>query len=321
MGQVIVVGSVNADYAVRVGHLPKPGETVTGGRLEILPGGKGANQATAAARLGARVTLVAAVGRDPAGDQAVADLMAEGIDTAGLLRCEAPSGVAVILVDAAGENMIAVAPGANEYLTAAVASRALAERVGDGTVLLASLEIPLAAVSAAAAAAARAGGAVLIVNPAPGRALPPELVRDVILTPNEGELLRLPPAGAGPGGAAPDDPPDEAAAVAWLLDAGARAVIVTRGGRGATMFRPGRPAADFPAPRVQVVDTVGAGDAFNGALATALAAALPLETAVTAAVQAGAAACTGAGARQALPRAGDIAALRGYRDRDAGGTG
>jgi ribokinase len=309
VGQVIVVGSVNADYAVRVGHLPQPGETVTGGRLEILPGGKGANQATAAARLGAQVSLVAAVGRDAAGDQAMADLLAEGIDAAGLLRCDAPSGVAVILVDAAGENMIAVAPGANEYLTAAVAEQALAGRVGAGTVLLASLEIPLAAVTAAAQAAARADGAVLIINPAPGRTLPPELVRDVILTPNEGELLRLPPPGTG--GAAPGEPPDEPAAVAWLLAAGARAVIVTRGGRGASLLRPGQPAAEFPAPRIEVVDTVGAGDAFNGALATALAAGLPLETAVTAAVQAGAAACTGAGARQALPRAGDIAALRG----------
>jgi ribokinase len=309
VGQVIVVGSVNADYAVRVGHLPQPGETVTGGRLEILPGGKGANQATAAARLGAQVTLVAAVGRDAAGDQAMADLLAEGIDGAGLLRCDAPSGVAVILVDAAGENMIAVAPGANEYLTAVVARQALAGRVGAGTVLLASLEIPLAAVTAAAEAAEAADGAVLIINPAPGRALPPELLRDVILTPNEGELLRLPPPGTG--GAGPGEPTDEAAAVAWLLAAGARAVIVTRGDRGATLLRPGQPAADFPAPRVEVVDTVGAGDAFNGALATALAAGLPLETAVTAAVQAGAAACTGAGARQALPRGGDIAALRG----------
>jgi ribokinase len=322
VGQVIVVGSVNADYAVRVGHLPQPGETVTGGRLEILPGGKGANQATAAARLGAQVTLVAAVGRDAAGDQAMADLLAEGIDAAGLLRCDAPSGVAVILVDAAGENMIAVAPGANERLTAAVTEQALTDRVSAGTVLLASLEVPLEAVSAAAAAAERADGAVLIVNPAPGRALPPELVRGVILTPNEGELLRLPQADVSSGGPGQDGRPDEAAAVAHLLAAEARAVIVTRGGRGATMFRPGEAPADFPAPAVDVVDTVGAGDAFNGALATALAAALPLEIAVTAAVEAGAAACTGAGARQALPRAGDIAALRGPRaDRDPGGTG
>jgi ribokinase len=200
--------------------------------------------------------------------------------------------------------MIAVAPGANERLTAGRVSELLADRVAAGTVILASLEVPLAAVSAAAAAAA-AKDAVLVVNPAPGQALPPDLVDGVILTPNEGELRRLPPAG--------DDgtaEPDEDAAVACLLGAGARAVIVTRGSRGATLFRSGREPASFPAPRVEVVDTVGAGDAFNGALATALAAGLPLDTAVTAAVQAGAAACTGQGARQALPRAGDIPALR-----------
>jgi ribokinase len=299
LGQVIVVGSVNADYTVRIGHLPRPGETVTGGRLEILPGGKGGNQAHAAARLGATVTLVAALGDDATGEQARADLIVDGIDTSGLVLDTGPSGVAVILVDAAGENMIAVAPGANERLTAGRVTELLAGRVTAGTVILASLEVPLAAVSAAAAAAAAVPGAVLVVNPAPGQALPPDLVDGVILTPNEGELLRLSAAGN-----------DQDAAVAYLLGAGARALIVTRGSRGATLIRPDREPADFPAPHVEVVDTVGAGDAFNGALATALAAELPLETAVTAAVQAGAAACTGQGARQALPRAGDIPALR-----------
>ena len=311
MGQVIVVGSVNADYTVRIGHLPRPGETVTGGRLEILPGGKGGNQAHAAARLGATVTLVAALGEDATGEQARADLVADGIDTSGLVLDTGPSGVAVILVDAAGENMIAVAPGANERLTAGRVTELLADRVTAGTVILASLEVPLAAVSAAAAAAAAVPGAVLVVNPAPGQALPPDLVDGVILTPNEGELLRLPPAGTGgTSGADGAAGPDEDAAVAYLLGAGARALIVTRGSRGATLVRPGREPADFPAPHVEVMDTVGAGDAFNGALATALAAGLALETAVTAAVQAGAAACTGQGARQALPRADDIPALR-----------
>jgi ribokinase len=302
LGQVIVVGSVNADYALRVGHLPAPGETVTGGRLDITPGGKGANQAHAAARLGAAVTLVAAVGNDAAGDSARADLAAEGIDRSCLIRCDAPTGVAVILVDEAGENMIAVAPGANDGLTALVAHELLTGRVDGGTVLLASLEVPLAAVTAAAAAA-RAAGATLVINPAPGRLLPPELLRGAILTPNEGEILRVAPAAADGTG------PDEAAAVAYLLGAGARAVIVTRGDRGATLLRAGQAPVDLPAPAVEVVDTVGAGDAFNGALVTALAAGLPLERAVAAAVQAGAAACTGAGARQALPRAGDIPLL------------
>ena len=294
-----MVGSVNADYAVRIGHLPQPGETVTGGRLEILPGGKGANQAHAAARLGARVTLVAAVGEDATGEQARADLAADGIDTSGLVQVTTPSGVAVILVDAAGENMIAVAPGANERLTAARVSEFLAGRVAPGTVILASLEVPISSVRAAGAAVTGTDGALLVVNPAPGQPLPPDLIRGVILTPNEGELLRLAPAGA-----------DETAAVGQLLEAGAHAVIVTRGSRGATLFRAGREPVGFPASQVKVVDTVGAGDAFNGALVTALAAGLTLETAVTAAVQAGAAACTGQGARAALPRAADVPALR-----------
>jgi ribokinase len=297
VGHVIVVGSVNADYVMRVGHLPAPGETVTGGRLEILPGGKGANQAHAAARLGATVLLVAAVGSDAAGDSARADLAADGIDDSGLFRCDEPTGVAAILVDAAGENVIAVAPGANDCLTGEVAGERLAHRVDAGTVILASLEIPLTAVVAAGTAAA-AAGATLVINPAPGRILPPDLLRGTILTPNDGEILLLTPAG-----------PDEAAAVAYLLAGGVRAVIVTRGGRGATVFRPDQEPVDVPAPRVEVVDTVGAGDAFNGALVTALAGGLPLEPAVAAAVQAGALACTGAGARQALPRAADIPQL------------
>ena len=302
MGQVIVVGSVNADYAVRVASLPRPGETVTGGRLQILPGGKGANQAHAAARLGAAVVLVAAVGTDPAGDSARADLAADGIDTSCLVRCAGPSGVAVILVDAAGENMIAVAPGANDRLTAAAVTDLLDGRVDAGSVILASLEVPLAAVAAAAAAAA-AAGAILVINPAPGQILPPGLLRGAILTPNEGEILRLaPPAADGVARGEHD-------AVAYLMRAGARVVIVTRGSRGATLFRADQEPADIPAPRVEVVDTVGAGDAFNGALVTGLAAALPMETAVAAAVEAGAAACTGPGARRALPRAGDIALL------------
>jgi ribokinase len=321
LGQVIVVGSVNADYVMRVGHLPAPGETVSGGRPAVLPGGKGANQAHAAARLGATVLLIAAIGSDAAGDSARADLATEGIGDSGLIECDDPTGIAVILVDAAGENIIAVAPGANDRLTAEVAAERLAHRVEAGTVILASLEIPLAAVLAAAAAAA-AAGATLVVNPAPGRLLPPDLLRGAILTPNEGEILLLAPgqlrrtATPGEGSdpcetadASQSGAVDEAAAVAYLLAAGVRAVIVTRGGRGATLFRPDAEPADVPAPRVTVVDTVGAGDAFNGALVTALAGGLSLETAVAAAVQAGALACTGAGARQALPRAADIPEL------------
>lgn len=302
MGHVAVVGSVNIDYVVRIGHLPQPGETVAGGVLSIFPGGKGANQAHAAARLGAAVVLIAAVGADQAAEAERAALELDGADTSALVRCDGPSGVAVILVDDAGENMIAVAPGANELLTGDLVEQRLATRLGPRSVVLLSLEIPLAAVEAAARAGQEAG-ATVVLNPAPGMALPPEVLRGVILTPNEGEILL-----AAPGAA------DEAAAIAAVLGAGARAVVVTRGSRGATLHQAGQPVLTVPAPKVTIVDTVGAGDAFNGSLAASLSDGLPLRAGVETAVAAGAAACTGAGARRALPTQADLAALLARRD-------
>jgi ribokinase len=297
MGTVVVVGSVNADHVVRVSHLPQPGETVGGGVLSVFPGGKGANQAHAAARLGAATVLVAAVGTDDAAEVERAALRQDGAATSELVTCAGPSGVAVILVDDAGENMIAVAPGANAQLSPELVTRRLPPLLSPGAVVLAGLEIPLDAV-AAAAAAGRAAGAAVVINPAPGQPLPPEVLAGAILTPNEGEI-RLVAPGA----------PDEAGAIAAVLHAGARAVVVTRGGRGATLHEPGRPVVTIPAPVVTVVDTVGAGDAFNGALAAALADETPLQASVRTAVAAGAAACTGSGARSALPTRAGLAAL------------
>jgi ribokinase len=299
VGRVIVVGSVNGDYVVRVARLPHPGETVTGGRLATSPGGKGANQAHAAARLGAAVAFIGAVGKDKTGDDERAAMQAGGIDTSGLAECGVPSGMAMILVGSGGENMIAVASGANELVTADTVTSRLDGTLDPADVVLACLEVPLAAVGAAAAAAA-AARATMIVNPAPAQPLPGPLLPGLVLTPNEGEIRRMVPAAA-----------DEQAAVATLLEAGARAVVITRGGRGATLLRAGAPPVHRPAPRVEVVDTVGAGDAFNGALATALAGGLPLEDGLSRAVAAGAAACTGAGARSALPTAAQVAALLG----------
>jgi ribokinase len=297
VGRVVVVGSVNSDYVVRIDHLPQPGETVAGGQLAVRLGGKGANQAHAAARLGASVTLIAAVGRDKAAYDERASLQLDGIDASGLVDCEGPSGVAVVLVDGDGENMIVVAPGANSMLSPGVVDARLHGLVDAQAVVLASLEVPLDAVAAAAAAAARAG-AIMMINPAPAMALPTELLRNVVLTPNEGEVLRVIEGAV-----------DESAAVAAMLAAGAMAVIVTRGSRGATIFQAGAMSVDVPAPIVDVVDTVGAGDAFNGAMAAALADGLLLRAAVGRAVAAGAAACRGVGARAALPLAADVAAL------------
>ena len=299
MGRVIVVGSVNGDYVVRVPRLPHPGETVTGGRLTTSPGGKGANQAHAAARLGAAVTFIGAVGQDKTGDDERAAMQADGIDTSGLAGCDAPTGMAMILVDSGGENMIAVAPGANDLVTAQTVAGRLDGVLDRSSVVLASLEVPLAAVAAAASAAADAA-AIMILNPAPAQPLPDALLPGLVLTPNEGEIRQLVPAAAG-----------EQAAVASLLAAGARAVVITRGRRGATLLRAGAAPVHRPAPEVQVVDTVGAGDAFNGALAEALAGGRSLPDGLARAVAAGAAACTGAGARSALPTAAQLAALLG----------
>jgi ribokinase len=297
--RVAVIGAVNADYIVRVDRLPQPGETVTGGRLSVRSGGKGANQAHAAARLGARVLLVASVGTDgPAADERAA-LAADGVDTSGLTARAGPTGLAVILVDALGENAIAVAGAANDSLAPGTVTERLGGWLDASSVLLCSLEIPLAAAVAAAGAAA-AVGALPVINPAPARPLPPEMLRGAILTPNEGELTRMVPGADG-----------EQGAVARLLDCGARAVVVTRGRRGASVFAAAQPPVTIGAPSVDVVDTVGAGDAFNGALAWSLACGAPLPAAVTAAAAAGAAACTGTGARDALPTPAGLAALLG----------
>ena len=299
MPRVAVIGAVNADYIVRVDRLPQPGETVTGGRLSVRSGGKGANQAHAAARLGAQVLLVASVGTDGPAAEERAALAADGVDTSGLAASAGPTGLAVVLVDASGENAIAVAGAANDSLAPGTVTERLGGWLDASSVLLCSLEIPLAAAVAAAGAAA-AVGALPVINPAPARPLPPELLRGAILTPNEGELARTVPEADG-----------EQAAVARLLDRGARAVVVTRGRRGASIFAAGQPPVTIGAPSVNVVDTVGAGDAFNGALAWSLACGAPLSAAVTAAAAAGAAACTGTGARDALPTPAGLAALLG----------
>lgn len=298
MPRVAVIGAVNADYIVHVDRLPQPGETVTGGRLSVRPGGKGANQAHAAARLGAGVLLVASVGTDTAARDEREALAADGIDTRGLTGGGGRTGLAVILVDASGENVIAVVGGANDMLAPATVSQRLRGWLDARSVVLCSLEVPVAA-AVAAAEAAVAVGARPVINPAPAFPLPPELLRGAILTPNEGELGRMVPGA------------DEDAAVARLLGGGARAVIVTRGRRGASIFAAGQAPADVAAPAVDVVDTVGAGDAFNGGLAWSLACGAPLAAAVTAAAAAGAAACTGTGARDALPTPGVLAALLG----------
>src|SRR5579875_710275 len=220
MARVGVVGAVNADYIVRVDRLPQPGETVGGGQLSVRPGGKGANQAHAAGRLGADVLLVGSVGDDEAAARERAALATDGVSADGLAVDTAPTGVAVILVDAHGENSIAVAPGANESLTAGTVTRRLHGWLETGSVVLVSLEVPIEAAVAGAEAAA-AAGALVLVNPAPARPLPGPLLRGAVLTPNEGEVRRLVPEAGS-----------EQEAISALFGAGAAGLVVTRGERG-----------------------------------------------------------------------------------------
>jgi len=281
---VIVVGSVNIDLVAVGARMPRPGETVTMRRFAEVQGGKGGNQASAAAALGAQVHFVGAVGSDHWGAAARADLAGRGIDVSGLDTVEGPTGVAIILVDDSGENSIAIIPGANAAVSPAAVEAALAAIDADKAVLVVCLEIPLESVVTAARIGAGRGWRV-VLNPAPARELPPELVAAAaVITPNETEVEVL-------GG------------VDALIAAGAGSVVVTRGGDG-TELHPSDGAATHidPSP-ARVVDTTGAGDAFTAALAVALANGRELVDAVAWASAAGAIATEGFGARGSLPTA------------------
>jgi ribokinase len=280
---IAVVGSVNLDVVVGVPRLPRPGETVIGGDRRELPGGKGANQAVAAARLGSAVGFVGRVGADAAGRRLRDDLEAEGVDVAHLRADDdAPSGVALIGVEEGGENAIIVSPGANGRVGEEDVEAA-GELLASAGVVLLQHEIPRAAVAAAAAAAA----ARLVVNPAPAREL---AGRPDVLVPNRGEHAQL----AGPG------PPAEAAARLGLP-----AVVVTLGADGALVVE-GSGAEAVSAPAVRVVDTTGAGDAFCGALADALDRGAELVEAARFAAAAAALSVTRDGARGGLPARADV---------------
>jgi len=294
--EVAVVGSLNLDLVIRVPGLPGPGETVTGGDLFTNPGGKGANQAVAAARLGRRVAMVGRVGDDQAGRDLLASLEADGVDSAQVRTLAGvPSGTAFITVSEDGENQIVVSPGANARLTPGDVAAA-GPALGAAAVTLLQLEIPLESV----AAAARTAGGLVVLNPAPMRPLPAELLGRVdVLVPNRVELAQL--AGGRPPGTV-----EEAARLAGRL--AARAVVVTLGADGALVVEAGR-HGHVPAVPVQAVDTTAAGDAFCGGLADALAAGASLQDAARQAVRVAAAACTRRGAQASLPTPADLRAL------------
>lgn len=294
---VVVVGSVNQDLIVRVPRHPTPGETVLGHDHLTAAGGKGANQAVAAVRLGGDVAFLGRVGDDRPGSDMVAAMRAAGIDVDGVgIDDEAGTGLAIIAVDDAAENSIIVSPGANNRFRPEHLEEA-APVLDRASVTLLQLEIPLETVRYAADLA----GHRLLLNPAPARSLPAELMRAVdILIPNRTELGLL------AGVPEPDSLEDAAAAARTITGPGA--VVVTLGADGALIVASGE-AEHVPAPAVEAVDTTGAGDAFCGALAEATAAGVALVEAVRRAVYAGAAATTRIGAQTALPTRAEVERL------------
>jgi ribokinase len=304
-GRVCVIGSSNLDFAVPVPRLPAVGETVSGGALVVCAGGKGANQAVAARRLGADVAFVTLLGTDPMGDRLRATLVEAGLPPGPIERTpDAATGVALIAVDPDGRNQIAVAPGANHRLTPEHVRRH-ADLIAWADVVLLQLETPVETVRWALAEASRLGKRT-VLNPAPARVLPlpGDLLRLVdYLTPNEVEAARL------TGESVRDAAGAERAARA-LVGAGVATAVVTLGAEGAVAVACGRDGARrVPAFPVTAVDTVGAGDAFSGALAACLAAGGSMDDALLVACAAGGLACMRRGAVEALPTREEVLAL------------
>jgi ribokinase len=300
MGAAItVVGSLNMDFVVQVQALPRPGETVSGTGFATIPGGKGANQACAAGRLGGRARMVGRVGDDVFGGQLVESLAGAGVDASAVeVTPGTPTGVALIPVESGGQNLIVVAPGANGRLTPDDVARGL--RGLAGGLLLLQLESPLEAVERAAHIG-RERGASVVLDPAPARELPDGLLSNVsYLTPNESEAAAL--LGRRQDALSLADAPEAARA---LRARGPRTVILKLGAQGAYVDD-GSGGRHFPAPRVDAVDATAAGDTFNGALAVALAEGRPLPDAVAFANAAAALSVTREGAQASIPTRAEV---------------
>ena len=301
MPRVCVIGSANVDYTVALPRLPNPGETVSGGTLLVNLGGKGANQAVAARRLGGEVRLIGCVGDDADGRRIRESLAAAGIGVEGLrASSEAATGTALIMVDAQGRNQIAVAPGANHRLTVEMIAP-YAESIAWAEVVACQLETPLPVVRWAVGEARR-HGVTTVLNPAPVQPLDADLLALVdYLTPNEHEAARL-------AGRPVDSLESAGEAANRLLADGAGVVLVTMGQQG-VLACDGESVVHFPAFPVNAVDTTAAGDAFNGALAVGLAAGGTLEQAIPLASAAAALTCTKRGAQDSLPERAEVEAF------------
>jgi ribokinase len=301
MAEVFVLGSINQDFVLKVDRRPQPGETVTNAELSTHNGGKGANQAAAAALLGASVTFLGRVGDDEFGEPLVQALGEKGIDTSLVERAsDASTGAAFITVTPDGENAITVAPGANRSLTPQEVDAA-SGAIGNARVLVAQMEIPVETVLRAVGVASERGTRAL-VNLAPTFEVPRELLERLDpLVVNEHEATFLL-------GSEVEGVDGALSAAPELLSLGPRSAVITIGEAGA-VFADGESVEHILAPKVEVVDTTGAGDAFVGALATCLAGGASLEEAVAYAVRAGAAAVTREGAQGALPTPEVVEAL------------
>ncbi|MCI0493739.1 ribokinase [candidate division KSB1 bacterium] len=296
--KIVVIGSSNTDMVVKSSRIPQPGETVLGGKFILAAGGKGANQAVAAARLGGDVLFITRLGKDIFGEQSLENFKRDQIDTSGITRDpEHPSGVALIMVDENGENSISVAPGANMQLLPEHVEK-LSARIIDSQIILMQLEIPLAVVETAARLG-KMHDKTIILNPAPASMLPPDLLANVsILTPNrtEAELLS---------GMAIKDEKSAIMAAQNIRKMGIQSVILTMGSQGALVVHQDQ-AVMIPAFPIKPVDTTAAGDAFNGALAVALAQQKTLFEAVRFANAVAALAASKMGAQPSLPYRNEV---------------
>ncbi|MBV8937719.1 MAG: ribokinase [Alphaproteobacteria bacterium] len=282
---ILIFGSINADLIVPVPNLPQPGQTVLGGSYSLLPGGKGANQALAACRAGGAVMLAGAIGRDGFAAAALSSLGSDGVDMRLVRDLELPTGCAIIMVSAGGENAIAVAPGAN---LAVQSGWVPDELLRPDTILVAQLEVPVWETQALIRRARQRGGRCLL-NLAPALPIDFELLPDIdLLVANESEAATL-----------PADPPG----IAGRLR---QALVVTRGAAGASAFLRNGSRLDVPALAIEPVDTTGAGDTFVGVLAASLDLGVSFEAGLRRASAAAGLACLGRGAQTAMPGAAAI---------------
>jgi ribokinase len=292
MNKIFVIGSTNTDMVVKTDQLPLPGETKLGGTFFMNAGGKGANQAVAAARLGGQVTLITKVGKDIFGKQAIDGFQKENINTTYVFVDEnSPSGTALIMVNAEGENSIVVAPGANANLLPEDMQKI--KNISEAAIILMQLEIPIQTISYIAKIA-RSNRQKLIINPAPAQKLEDELLNGLFLiTPNETEASLLT-------GIQVDDESTASAAAAVFLNKGVQNVIITLGRQGA-FFQNDQIKLKIEAPPVKAMDTTAAGDTFSGAISVALTELMGWEQAIRFAVQAASISVTRMGAQSSVP--------------------